>query len=184
MTKIFALMSLTFYFFAVLFGLILFTGRYHPAAPAGEKGKSEEVESERTKALAQKVKRLEEEIASKRKELVNLQEQIDQANQTIEQLRAEIAALSAEKRSLEQGQSLAKLYNAMQPEEVASLLSKADSQMIDMIVKYAFPYMREKNVGKIMSALTKSDPQVAIKITQILARIDEESRKRQTEESL
>lgn len=185
MTKFLTFTSLSFYFFAVLFGLILFTGRY-PAAVIIQTsdGKTIKLDREKLKRLKAEIKRLEEEVAKKRNELSKLEEQIAEANGTIEQLKGEITMLNAQKRGLEQGQSLATLYNSMQPEDVASLIAKADDRMIDMIVRYVFPYMRERNVGKIMSSLAKSSPQVAIKIVQMMAKLDEESNQRQTEESL
>ncbi|RKY03912.1 hypothetical protein DRP77_05170 [Candidatus Poribacteria bacterium] len=177
MTRFFALMSLVFYFFAVLFGLILFTGRYSATTTVVQTvdGKTVKLDQEKLKMLKEELKKLEEQIAQKRKELSKLEEQIAEANGTIEQLRGEITVLTAQKRSLEQGQSLATLYNSMQPEDVASLIAKADDRMIDMIVRYVFPYMRERNVGRIMSSLTKSSPQVAVKIVQMMAKLDEEA---------
>lgn len=189
MTKFFAFTSLIFYFFALLFGLLLFTGRYPSTAVVSVKtadGGTIKLDQERLKRLKEEIKKLEEQIAQKRKELSKLEERIAEANGTIEQLRGEIIVLSAQKRSLEQGQSLATLYNSMQPEDVASLIAKADDRMIDMIVRYVFPYMRERNVGRIMSSLTKSNPQVAVKIVQMMAKLDEEAadKETETEESL
>jgi len=178
MTKLMTITSLAFYFFALLFGLILFTGRYTytvPAQTAQGEGKSEET-SAQMKSLQEKIKQLNAEIETKQNRLSKLQEQIGEATRTLNQLKEQIAALEMERESVERGRSLARLYSSMQAEDVASLIMQANDETIDLIVKYAFPYMRDKDLGKVMSSLVKSDPQLAAKISKILAENDSKER--------
>lgn len=171
MMKLMTITSLAFYFFALLFGLILFTGRYTytvPSQTAQGKGKPGETSAQ--------TKQLDAEIEAKQNRLSKLQEQIGQATRTLNQLKEQIAALEMERESVERGRSLARLYSSMQAEDVASLIMQANDETIDLIVKYAFPYMRSRDLGKVMSSLVKSDPQLAARISKILAENDSKER--------
>jgi septal ring factor EnvC (AmiA/AmiB activator) len=179
MTKLLTLLSLTFYFFALLFGLILFTGRF-PQPVSGQEGQSE-TSAEQMVPLETKLQELNKEIESKQARLSKLQEEIAKAKKTINQLKGQITALEIEKNSLDRGRSLARLYGSMQAEDVASIITKANDETIDLIVKYAFPYMKDRDLGKVMGSLVKTDPQLAAKIIKMMAKNDGEERTEELE---
>ncbi|HID55984.1 TPA: hypothetical protein EYP37_05610 [Candidatus Poribacteria bacterium] len=170
MTKLMTITSLTFYFFALLFGLILFTGRYTYTVPA------QTVQGKPGETSAERIKRLDAEIKAKQNRLSKLQGQIGEATRRLNQIKEQIATLEMERESVERGRSLARLYSSMQAEDVASLIMQANDETIDLIVKYAFPYMRDRVLGKVMSSLVKNNPQLAARISKMLAENDSKER--------
>lgn len=179
MAKIMGILALTFYFFALLFGLMLYVGvgqggqipygliskSMSPGEAAGYAAITPPSPDE-IKELMAKERELQSTMEFVEAQLNKKQADVDDLTVRISKLQSELKRLDMEKKITERGQQMALMYISMKPEEAASMLGKINDEDLKWMVTYAFPHMTDKVQGKIMG---QADQTLTEKIIRIIA---------------
>jgi len=186
MAKIMGILALAFYFFAMLFGLMLYTGVGRGGhIPYGSMSKSmlpTEAEGYSTitppspdeiKELLEQEKQLQSQIELLEAQLNAKQLAFDDVTVRLSKLQSDFKLLDMEKKLTERGRMMASVYKKMNPEEAASVWGKVPEEKLKWMVEYAFPYMNDTTLGKIMG---KADQVLTERISKILAESKSETK--------
>jgi len=179
MAKIIGPLALVFYFFALVFGMMLYVGvgrggQIPPAlmskSMSPEKAAGYSVitppSPDEIKELLAKERQLQAQIEILEAQLNAKQAEVDDATVQLSKLQSELKLLNMEKKLTERGQMMASTYDKMKPEEAASALGKVNDDTLKWIVAYAFPYMEGESLGKIMG---KADQPLTERVSKIIA---------------
>jgi len=179
MAKIMGVLALAFYFFAMLFGLMLYMGigrggqippnliskSMLPAEAAGYSTITPPSPDEIKKLLEQE-QQYQAQIELLESQLNAKQLAVDEMTVRLSKLQSELKRLDMDKKFTEQGQKMASVYGKMNPEEAASAWKNIKEEHLKWIVEYAFPYMNDKTLGSIMA---KADQSLTESVSKIIA---------------
>ena len=175
MIKLLTILALTFYFFALLFGLMLYLGRNQKEEfmTAGEVIGYATI----TKPEAKEIQRLMDEqhqlsmqVEQLQSELIDKQTRVEEMKTQAAQLQKEMDTLTGEKQQYQKGQTLATDLLAMKPQQAAATLAAADDALLRFFVSYAMPFMRgDAQYKKMMDAVAKNNPALAAKLETFVA---------------
>ena len=107
-------------------------------------------------------------IAKAEAKLADYKKRISEAKTELATIRTEALALNSVKTFATRIQKLAKLYEAMKPDNAAEILSKLEVGLSMKIINE----MSGKSSGKLMDALATKDPKYLVKISKLIATSD------------
>ena len=177
------LLALTFYFIALVLGLILYLGLDRrdlmTASEVMGYATVTKPEAEEIQALVDEYNKQFEAVEQLKSEVIHHQAQIDKLKAQQNSLQTEIDALALEKKKYQKGQALATDLLAMKPQQAAATLTVelADqveqemyTEFLEFFVAYAMPFMRkETQYKKFIDAVAKDNPILATKIEMLVA---------------
>jgi len=184
---ILGLLALTFYFIALILGLILYLGldQSDLMTPGELMGYATitKPEAEEIQRLMDEHTKWAEAVEQLKSEVVHYQAEITKMKAQMDTLQKEIDALEAEKLKYEKGQALATDLLSMKPQQAVATLAvevvddvsmETYDAFLQFFVSYAMPFMR-KDAGykKFMDGVAKDNPILATKIEMLVAAEEE-----------